>query len=90
MSRSRDYIGSVPVETAERLRERREEESSMDESERRAHAIIDTVETAIRKAHPFIDRFASTLEGRTLLHGEAYYTLEGEIAEMLRGAEGNK
>ena len=56
----------------------------MDEFEKTAHRIIDKVEEAIRKAHPFIDRFANTLEGKTLLHGEGYYRLEGEIAEMLR------
>ena len=56
----------------------------MDEFEETAHRIIDKVEEAIRKAHPFIDRFASRLEGKTLLHGEGYYRLETEIAEMLK------
>lgn len=54
------------------------------ESEEEAsHRIIDMVEQVIRKVHPFIDRFANTLEGRTLLHGEVYYDLENSIADML-------
>ena len=56
----------------------------MDEFEETAHRIIDMVEKAVRKAHPFIDRYANTLEGKTLLHGEGYYELETEIAELLR------
>jgi len=56
----------------------------LDEFEKAAHTIIDMVEEAIRKAHPEIDKFASELEGDTLLLGEAYYDLESEIADMLR------
>ena len=56
----------------------------MDKFEETAHRIIDIVEKAIRKAHPFIDRFANTLEINTLLHGEGYYRLETEIAELLK------
>ena len=59
----------------------------MDKFEERAHRIIDKVEEAIRKAHPFIDRYANTLEGKTLLHGERYYRLETEIAELLKETE---
>lgn len=56
----------------------------MDEFQRLAHEIIDLIEDAIRKAHPTIDVKASRLMGNTLLHGEDYYNLENEIAEILR------
>jgi hypothetical protein len=57
----------------------------MDKFQRLAHEIIDLVENAIRKAHPTIDARASQLTGNTLLHGENYYNLEDQIAEILRG-----
>jgi len=68
-------LGSSPIFRGERI---------LDEFKEAAHTIIDMVEMAIRKAHPEIDKYASKLEGNTLLHGEAYYNLESEIADMLR------
>jgi len=56
----------------------------MDSFQRLAAEIIDMVEHAIRTANPEVDRIASEQEGNTLLHGEAYYRLEDEIAEKLR------
>lgn len=56
----------------------------MDKFQRFAHEIIDLVENAIRKAHPTIDAKTSRLKENTLLHGENYYNLEDEIAEILR------
>ncbi|MEM2921188.1 MAG: hypothetical protein QXF26_02595 [Candidatus Bathyarchaeia archaeon] len=56
----------------------------MDKFQRVAATIIDKVEHAIRDMHPEVDKIASKFEGNTLLHGEAYYTLEDDIAETLR------
>jgi len=56
----------------------------LDRFQRLAAAIIDMVEYAIRKAHPEVDEKASKYEGNTLLHGEAYYTLEDEVSNFLR------
>jgi hypothetical protein len=56
----------------------------LDRFQRAAAAIIDMVENAIREVHPEVDEIASKCEGNTLLHGEAYYTLEDDIAVMLR------
>lgn len=56
----------------------------MDRFQRFAAAIIGIIERAIREAHPEVDEIASKCEGNTLLHGEAYYTLEDYVAEMLR------
>jgi len=56
----------------------------LDRFQRVAAAIIDMVEHAIREAHPEVDEIASKCEGNTLLHGEAYYALEDDIAETLR------
>jgi len=59
-------------------------ENMTDKLQRIAANIIDKVESAIRKTHPEVDEIASKCEGNTLLHGEAYYTLEDSIAETLR------
>ena len=56
----------------------------MDKFQRVAATIIDKVEHAIREAHPEVDKIASKCEGNTLLHDEAYYALEDDIAETLR------
>lgn len=56
----------------------------MDRFQRVAATIIDKVENAIRETHPEVDKIASKCEGNTLLHGEAYYTLEDDIAETLK------
>jgi len=56
----------------------------LDKFQRVAATIIDKVEHAIRETHPEVDKIASKCEGNTLLHGEAYYTLEDDIAETLR------
>lgn len=61
----------------------------MDEFEKLAADIIDTVEEKIREAHPEIEKIVpkEDEDGNvidTLLHGEAYYDLEGEVASLLR------
>lgn len=54
-----------------------------------AAEIIDMVEYAIRKANPAVDEYAKNIvledgsKPNTLLYGEAYYSLEDEIAEFL-------
>ena len=56
----------------------------MDRFQELAANIIDMVEYAIRKAHPEVDEIASKCEGNTLLRGEAYYTLEDKVSNLLR------
>lgn len=56
----------------------------MDRFQELAANIIDMVEYAIRKTHPEVDEIASKCEGNTLLHGEAYYTLEDKVSNLLR------
>jgi hypothetical protein len=54
--------------------------------------VIDIVEAAIREAHPQVEEIASNwVDGEggkpnTLLHGEAYYNLEDELAGKFRKA----
>ena len=55
-----------------------------DEFEELASQIIDVVEGAIRHNKPEVDLIASKCEGNTLLHGEAYYDLENEVARRIR------
>jgi len=64
--------------------------SRIDEFQRLSHEIIDLVEDAIRKAYLTIGAKASRLIGNTLLHGENYYNLENEVAEILRAQLVNK
>jgi hypothetical protein len=49
----------------------------------KAALIIDLVESKIREVYPFIETFANSQKGNTLLYGENYYDLENEIVEEL-------
>jgi hypothetical protein len=52
--------------------------------EKQANDIIDMVEEAIIEAHPSLRKRMKYYHGHTLLYGEDYYDLEGEIAERVK------
>lgn len=50
------------------------------DTEEIAHTIIDLVEEAVEELHPEL----ILEEGDAIVYGERYYTLEAEIAHLLR------
>ncbi len=58
----------------------------MEKTKSLAATIIDHVEDAIRKAHPWISYVAENfISGNTLLTGEDYYNLEDEVKDLIEG-----